>query len=110
MKAIEKIRFEKALKEHFDRINDLGLGELLLFSKDLPRFVEKESCRTRLLNRVVGICGWKTSAREFVRMVSYEDFRHRHHMSDMTVLGLKLFLFYVCGVDWEKPDAVVKIL
>ena len=45
-----------------------------------------------------------------MRMVSYEDFRHRWHMSDITVLGLKLFLFYVCGVDWENPDAVVKVL
>ena len=100
--------FNERLRKHFDEMNSVGLGELLLFGKDINRFVENETRRSRLLNRIVKLCGYQTSARDFAKMVSYEDFKKQPGMSEITALGLKLYLFYACGVDWENPDNIVK--
>lgn len=100
--------FNARLRKHFDEMNSVGLGELLLFGKDIDLFVENETRRSRLLNRIVKLCGFKTSARDFAKMISYEDFKRQPGMSEITALGLKLYLFYVCGVDWDHPDNIVK--
>ena len=100
--------FNERLHKHFDEMNSVGLGELLLFGKDINRFVENETRRSRLLNRIVKLCGYQTSARDFAKRISYEDFKKQSGMSEITALGLKLYLFYACGVDWENPDNIVK--
>lgn len=100
--------FNERLSKHFDDMNSVGLGELLLFGKDINRFVENETRCSRLLSRIVKLCGYQTSARDFAKMVSYEDFKKQRGMSEITALGLKLYLFYECGVDWEHPNNVVK--
>ena len=100
--------FNERLRKHFDEMNSVGLGELLLFGKDINRFVENEMRRSRLLKRIVRLCGYQTNARDFAKMISYEDFRKQPGISEITALGLKLYLFYVCGVDWEHPGNMVK--
>ena len=98
--------FNERLRKHFDEMNSVGLGELMLFGQDINRFVESETRCARLLNRIVDLCGYRTSAREFAKMVSYEDFKKKPGVSEITALGLKLYLFYVCGVDWEHNNVV----
>ena len=98
--------FNERLRKHFDEMNSVGLGELMLFGQDINRFVENKTRCARLLNRIVDLCGYRTSAREFAKMVSYEDFKKQPGVSEITALGLKLYLFYVCGVDWEHNNVV----
>lgn len=105
----QRSEFNKRLAEHFNAMNSVGLGELLLFSNGFSRYVESETRRSRLLSRIEQICGYETNARDFARMISYEDFKKQPGISEITALGLKLFLFYDCGVDWEHTENVVKV-
>lgn len=97
--------FNKALKKHFDGMNSVGLGELMLFSRGIEQFVDNDNRRDRMLNAIVDICGgYQTNARTFVKLISYEDFKKRRGISEVTALGLRLYLLYQCGVDWLSPD------
>ena len=105
-----KEEFNEGLKKHFDEMNSVGLGELMLFSKGICQFVENDTRRNRLLKVVVDICGgnFEINARTFVMLISYEDFKKRRGISEITALGLRLYLLYQCGVDWLKPHMGVK--
>lgn len=96
--------FNESLKKYFDAQNSVGLGELLLFGKSFRYFFETQRRVDTLLHHIVDICGYQTSAREFVRRISYEDFKKRKGISEAMALGLKLFLIHHCGVFWENPD------
>lgn len=102
-------KFNGELQKHFDDMNSVGLGELLLFGDGINRFVESPARRSRLLNRITDVCGWSTSARDFVKKVSYADFKKLSGISEISALGLKLYLLYECGADWEHPDRVVTV-
>lgn len=97
----------REMKLYFDEQNSVGLGELLLFTRSIEEFVESEGRRDRLLKAVVDIAGYDKSAREFVKLISYEDFKKRKEIGEITALGLKLYLKYQCGADWERPFARV---
>lgn len=99
------------LKEHYDDMNTIGLGELLLFGDyDVcSRFFETASKRSRILKAVLKVCDYSVSAREFARLISYEDFRKQRGVGETTALALKLYIFYNCGVDWNNPRDQVKI-
>ena len=103
---MDNVEFNKKLQEHFDRNNSLGLGELLLFCNDQFRwFVEKEQQRVRLLNIIVDICGdYDTNAKDFVKKITYEEFKARKGVSEVMALGLRLYLLYQHGVDWRNPN------
>ena len=101
---MDKKEFNKVLERRFDDMNSIGLGELLIFGLEIERFIESPSRLARLVTVVTDICGYHTSAREFVKMISYEDFKSKKGMSEITALGLKLFLMYSCGVDWKNPQ------
>lgn len=95
--------FYKELNSYFDDMNSGGLGELLLFSKEFSIFVESEIRRDRLLKAIVDICdGYDVNARKFAALISYEDFKKRKGISEISALGLKLFLLYQCGVEWTN--------
>ena len=64
--------FDDKQQKYFDDMNSVGLGELILFSKSIVPFVEKESQRNKVLKVVTGICGYQTNAREFAKKISYE--------------------------------------
>ena len=100
--------FNEELQQYFDNVNQLSLIELLLFTPKLNRFVESEARRLRIQKVVTDICGYDASAREFAHRISYNDFRNRKTIGELSALGMKLFLFYECGVDWGNPDARVK--
>lgn len=106
---MDNIEFNKKLQEYFDMNNSLGLGEILLFcGKPFECFVEKEAQRVRLLNIIVDICGYGANAKEFVKKITYEDFKARKGVSEAMALGLRLYLLYHHGVDWCKPDCLIK--
>lgn len=98
--------FNEGLRQHFDDMNSVGLGELFLFSHSIDPFVENDTRRSRLLKAVVDICGgdYRVNARTFSKLISYNDFKKRPGMSEISALGLKLYLLYQCGVDWLEPD------
>ena len=97
------------LQEHFDEMNSVGLGELFLFTDSIKQFVENDTRRDRLLKVVVDICGdCQVNARTFANLISYEDFKKRPGISEITALGLRLYLLYQCGVDWVKPHVTIK--
>ena len=99
--------FNDKLQEYFDDMNTVGLGELMLFGSDFERFCESDARYNRLLNAVKDVCGYQTSAREFAKMITREEFRTKYRIGETSALGLKLYLFYCCGVDWDKPDKKV---
>ena len=99
--------FNEHLQAHFDEKNSVGLGEMLLFGKEFSRFVESDERRNRVLNAITKICGYRTSARDFAKMVSYEEFRKLKGIGEVSALGLRLFLLYSCGVDWQHPERKV---
>ena len=101
---MDKKEFNETLQRHFDEMNAVGLGEMLIFSDSIARFVETPARRARLINVVTERFGYQTSAREFVKKISYEDFKAIKGMSEITALGLKLYLMYNCGVDWKNPQ------
>ena len=107
MKAMNNEEFNRHLRQHFNEANKLGLGELLLFGKTVIRFVEGDGRRQKLINAVLDIGGYNTNARDFAKMISYEDFKKRKGISEIMALGLKLYLLYHCGVDWLKPNTKV---
>ena len=97
--------FNEKLQEHFDSMNRVGLGELLLFGDDINQFIESDRCKSRLMNVITGICeGYEIPARRFVKIISYEEFKARRGISEAMALGLRLFLLYQCGVDWLNPQ------
>jgi hypothetical protein len=101
--------FNKVLKKHFDEMNSVGLGELMLFSRGIEQFVDNKNIRSRLMNAIVDICGgFQTNARSFVKLISYEDFKKRRNISEVAALGLRLYLLYQCGVNWLSPDKKIK--
>lgn len=102
---MDKKEFNEVMERRFDDMNSVGLGELILFGSAIERFVESPARLSRLINVIEDICGYQTSAREFVKMISYEDFKAIKGMSEITALGLKLYLMYNCGVDWKNPQA-----
>ena len=99
--------FNDKLQEHFDDMNTVGLGELMLFGSDFERFCESDARYNRLLNAVKDVCGYHTSAREFAKMITREEFRKRYRIGEVSALGLKLYLLFCCGVDWDNPDKKV---
>ena len=99
--------FNDKLQEHFDNMNTVGLGELMLFGSDFERFCESDARYNRLLNAVKDVCGYHTSAREFAKMITREEFRKRYRIGEVSALGLKLYLLFCCGVDWDNPDKKV---
>lgn len=99
--------FNDKLQEYFDDMNTVGLGELMLFGREFARFVESQGRFDRLLDAVNDVCGYQTSAREFAKMITREEFRKKYRIGETSVLGLKLYLFYCCGVDWDRPDKKV---
>ena len=101
--------FDDKQQKYFDDMNSVGLGELILFSKSIVPFVEKESQRNKVLKVVTGICGYQTNAREFAKKISYEDFKNTRGITEATAIGMKLFLLYQCGVDWLRPNAKVVV-
>lgn len=104
-------KINKLMQEHFDSMNRVGLGELFLFSDGIKQFVEKDTRRHRLLRAIVFYCGgYQVSARSFVRLVSYEDFKKHRGISEIAALGLRLYLLYQCGVDWLKPNTKIKAI
>ena len=50
--------FDDKQQKYFDDMNSVGLGELILFSKSIVPFVEKESQRNKVMKVVTGICGY----------------------------------------------------
>ena len=102
--------FNDKLQQIFDNNNKVGLGELLLFSKEVERFFEKQRRLDICLKRVVKICKneYDVSPREFVKLISYEHFKMQPQISDTIALGLKLFLLYHCGIDWEHLDSKIR--
>ena len=105
---MDKKEFNETLQRHFDEMNAVGLGEMLIFSDNISRFVETPARRARLINVVTERFGYQTSAREFVKKISYEDFKGIKGISEITALGFKLYLAYNFGIDWEKPNVKVK--
>lgn len=105
---MDKKEFNETLQRHFDEMNAVGLGEMLIFSDSIARFVETPARRARLINVVTERFGYQTSAREFVKKISYEDFKAIKGISEITALGFKLYLMYGFGIDWEKPNVKVK--
>lgn len=101
--------FDDKQQKYFDDMNSVGLGELILFSKSIVPFVEKESQRNKVLKVVTGICGYQTNAREFAKKISYEDFKNTRGITEATAIGMKLFLLYQCGVDWLRPNVKVVV-
>lgn len=101
--------FDDKQQKYFDDMNSVGLGELILFSKSIVPFVEKESQRNKVLKVVTGICGYQTNAREFAKRISYEDFKKTIGITEATAIGMKLFLLYQCGVDWLRPNVKVVV-
>lgn len=100
-----KEEFNEGLKKHFDEMNSVGLGELLLFSCGIEKFVETQGRRKQLMSAVVDVCdGYEVPARKFVTLITYNDFKRRRGVSEITALGLRLYLLYQCGVDWLNPD------
>lgn len=99
--------FNDKLQEYFNDMNTVGLGELMLFGREFARFVESQGRFDRLLDAVNDVCGYQTSAREFAKMITREEFRKKYRIGETSVLGLKLYLFYCCGVDWDNPDKKV---
>lgn len=103
--------FNNKAQEHFDEMNTVGLGELLLFDRNTSRiYIEKETRYNTLLKTIVNICGYETGPRDFVKIISYEDFKRLPRISETAALGLKLFLLTQCGVDWENPDRRIILL
>lgn len=103
-----KEEFNSALQKHFDEQNSVGLGELLLFSTGIKQFVENENRADKLLKAVVAVCGgYQVNARKFVKLISYEDFKKLRGISEISALGLRLYLLYQCGVDWLNPKAKI---
>lgn len=100
--------FNEKLQDHYRKVNMVGLAELLMFGSGLATFLERENQRQRVTKAVVAVAGWNTSARQFARKISYEDFKKTRGISEATALGLRLYLLYHCGVDWLRPDAEVK--
>ena len=105
---IEDREINERLRRYYAEVNRVGLGELLLFGKGFELFVEKESQRSRILKAVTNMCRYETSAREFARCVSYDDFRSLRGITEVGALGLRLYLLYQCGVDWLRPYSEVK--
>lgn len=103
---MDEKEFNERIQRHYDDMNSVGLAELILFGSGIDRFVENETRSTLLLNHIVKICGYKTNARDFANMISYEDFKKRRGVSEIAALGLKLYLFYACGVDWEHHRTI----
>lgn len=105
---MEKNEFNKELQRQFDNNNSIGLAELLLFGSSPKAYFDAEHHPSRCLKAVVGICGnYDTNARDFVKLISYEDFRRRPGISPTAALGLRLFLLHQCGVDWLNPNAKI---
>lgn len=103
-----KEEFNEGLRQHFDDMNSVGLGELLLFTDGINQFVETRTRRERVLKTVANICGgYQVNARKFVKLISYEDFKSIPGISEITALGLRLYLLYQCGVDWLEADKKV---
>lgn len=102
--------FNERLQQIFDSTNKCGLGELMLFDKNFERFIETQRRRKIVFGRIKRICAkhkqsvFQISPREFVKLISYEDFKKQPQISDIIALGLKLYLRYTCGVCWEKPE------
>ena len=93
----------KYMASFYDKANSVGLGEILLFGGALRLFVESETRRSRIVNAVVGFCGYETPAREFVRQVSYQDFRKVNGIGEVSAEALRLYLMFICGIDWPHP-------
>ena len=100
----------RRIQEHFDEMNSVGVGILLLFNNSINDFVDNERRRELLQNRVLTVCdgSFQVSARDFVKRISYEDFKRLPSMSEITVLGFRLWLKYQCGVDWLNPNVKIK--
>ena len=94
----------------FEEASKTGLGEYLLFGEDVGRFIEGDARQSRVLNAVVKICNYDTPARVFARMVSYDEFRNKRGIGEVSALGLRMLLLYKFGVDWLKPDTVGNVL
>lgn len=100
-----KEELNEVLEKHFDEMNSVGLGELLLFSCGIEKFVETQGRREQLMSAVVDVCnGYEVPARKFVTLITYDDFKRRRGVSEITALGLRLYLLYKCGVDWLNTD------
>lgn len=103
--------FNNKAQEHFDEMNTVGLGELLMFNDKIARiYIEKQTRYNTLLKTIVNICGYKTSSRDFAKKINYENFKKLPRISETAALGLKLFLLTQCGVDWENPDRRIILL
>lgn len=105
---MEKNEFNKELQRQFDNNNSIGLGELLLFANNPELYFDFEYHRDKCLNAIVDICGnYQTNARDFVKLISYEDFKKRRGISAPAALGLRILLLHQCGVDWLNPTMKV---
>jgi len=95
--------------ENYENVQGLGLGELLLFGGMEP-FIEGDARQLRILNAVSDICGsFQVSTRDFVKLITYGDFKKRRGISEVMALGLRLFILFECGVDWISSDNVKRL-
>lgn len=95
-----------AFRRQFDKANEISVYEWLLFGR-LERFFEKSYRQTNVMRVVKSLCGTNTNARDFVKKVSYDDFKKQRGITEISALGLKMFLLFDCGVDWENPNSIV---
>lgn len=105
---MEEIIFNETLMQHFERQNTMGLGELLLFSEEAKRYFDTDAQHAHALRHVSRICGgFETPAKDFAKMITYDDFMKRNGVTPATALGLRLYLLHQCGVDWLNPGKLV---
>lgn len=108
------IIFNETLKQYFERQNTIGLAEHFLFNKEMERYFDSNLQMVRTLNQVLAVCEdsvktkpYQVPAKDFVKLITYKDFKARRGVSEATAISLRLFMLHQCGVDWLKPGNIV---
>jgi len=98
-------KLKEELTKYYDKANMIGLCDHVMFGDTINLFVETNKMKSRLFDAIHGICGsYTTSARDFVKLISYDDFKKWEGVTKVMALGLRLFILYQCGVDWLAVD------
>lgn len=113
-RTMEEIIFNETLMQHFEYQNKVGLAEHFLFSKEIDRYFDSSFQLNRTLNQVLAVCEYsgqinpyQVSAKNFVRLITYKDFKARRGVSEAMAISLRLYMLHQCGVDWLKPGNIV---
>ena len=111
---MEEIIFNETLMQHFEKQNSVGLVELLMFGDRLYQYFDSTHLLDMTFKHVLDVIKktnkveiFDVPAKDFVKFISYDDFKARRGVSDAMALSLRLFLLHQCGVDWKKPGKLV---